>query len=159
MRDRSSDRRQGFTLTELVILGGIVAIGLGLLVYFFYRASQYNVIIHGAWKVAPKTIPPAPLTGTFTYHVTRQQDAASVITNAVGRKIKFDLTVTSKDGTIFSCNNVALPSPPVKTCTADTDANGNIDVVVSLEKTGVANLVATDVDSGQTDPPQRFSAP
>jgi len=149
---------QGFTVTEIVFAVAVGIVVLVLLIWGYRAYQEYNAKYTGAWSAAPATISPAPGTGTFVYHVSRQLDAISPATNAVGRSLKFDMSVTQMDGKIVSCNGTAIPSPG-KTCTADTDANGNVTIIVSLEQQGQANLVATDVKSKAADPPQAFSAP
>jgi len=150
---------QGLTIIEMIVIVAVVALLVGLIGLWAYREIQ-NVYARFTltWTKAPTTIPPAPGTGTFVYHVTRQLDASSPIENYKGRSVKFDLAVTKGNGTIVSCNAQVLPSPSM-TCTADSDANGDLTIIVSLEKNGEANLTATDVKTNKSDPPKSFSAP
>ncbi len=150
---------EGFTFTEgIVVFVVLVIIFLVVMIYAFRYAREVTATYTGNWTLVPLTIPPAPGSGTFVFHMTVQPDAASSPTNAVGRSIKFDLSVTSKSGTIISCNGVTI-APVATTCTANTDANGNLTIVVSLEKTGVATLTATDVKRNLSEKTKVFKAP
>jgi hypothetical protein len=151
--------QEGLTLVELLIgiaIFVLVCFGAGAA---WHAIQNANATFNFTWTTAPPAIPPAPGTGTFVYHVTRQLDKISPVENYAGRSVKFDLAVSQKAGTIVSCNGVALSPQPATTCTADSDAGGNITLVVSLEKDGVATLTPTDIKSGKSDPPQSFSAP
>ena len=150
---------QGMTLIELIIVITLAAILLAAAAGGIYRAIQNaNAIFTLTWTQAPATISPAPLTGRFVYHVTRQIDKLSPVENYAGRTVKFDRAVTKRSGTIESCNGIAVAKPST-TCTTDSDASGNLTVVVSLEKDGEATLTPTDTKTGKSDPPQAFSAP
>jgi hypothetical protein len=52
------------------------------------------------------------------------------------------------DGKIVLCNGTAIRETQ-QNVHADSDANGNLTVEVSLEKAGEANLVATDLKSAK----------
>jgi len=62
------------------------------------------------------------------------------------------------EGKIVLRNGTAVARPG-KTCIADSDANGNLTVEVSLEKEGEANLVATDLKSAKPTHPNASVRP
>jgi len=156
---KQRNQSQGLTIIEMIVIVAVVALLVGLIGLWAYKKIQ-NVYARFTltWTTAPATIAPAPGTGKFVYHVTRQVDASSPVENYEGRSVKFDLAVTKGSGTIVSCNAKALPKPSM-TCTADSDSNGDLTIIVSLEKSSAANLTATDVKSNKSDPPKSFSAP
>lgn len=161
-------RTHGFTVTELIVVVVVVAVLIGLVVWLSNTSSSatkaVSATVNGKWASPPSTIAAAPATATFTYMV-QSTTAGGSPAPASGREIKFTLgPSTLKWGTghivsITDKNGAAVDVPQnVMSGTGATDAGGNIEVVVTLESKESANMVATDVKTGQDDPPIVFSA-
>jgi hypothetical protein len=152
----------GFTVVELVV----VIIVIALLAFFGIKllssaSKTVSISVNGAWTSPPGTIPAAPTNGSFTYHVTGTKTGGTPA-GLPDRVISFTLgpstlkgsgrivSITNKDGIAVGINAM--------TGNGTTDASGDIVVEVSLESKESANMVATDVTSGNSDPPIIFSA-
>ena len=153
----------GFSVPELVVVVVIIALVVFLGMRLFSSGTKTVAgTTAGGWSIAPGTIPAAPATGSFTYHVAHTPPGGTPAA-LPGRAIKFTLgpstlkystghivSITDKTGTAVTINAM--------TGSGETDLTGDIVVVVTLESKESGNIVATDVKTGVDDPPIVLSA-
>jgi len=158
-----------FILDDAVEIGIGIAVVVVIALVWLYKSLTKTATTTatgttvGKWTTSPASIPAATATGTFVYSVTNTPKGGGGALPVINRVIQFDMgplpqvrgygkivSVTDSSGTTVAVNGW--------TCKGTTDVTGSITVVVELESKESANLVATDVKSGQSDPPIIFQA-
>lgn len=135
----------GFTVLEVVFFIAIVGIVIGAALWYF-TSSGVQSTVTGSFTTKPATVQQTPSNGTFVWQITRQV-AGSPARGIPNRTTKFEVfpaagvRIKSLNGTTINATSG----------TEDTDATGQVTVVLEIDYVGSARLVATDTASNQSE--------